>query len=532
MPLQLRRGLQAERDSLVTDQVELLPGEPLWCTDTGNLYIGVAATVGGVHVNAPPVIDLADYTGTIGGGLEPFINADTTTIDLENNITTDIIPRTDLAYDLGSSTRKFNKIWLGTDGIAIGDTLITTNLAGTVIALPSGSTVGGQLISTFPGFEDGDDLKVNIVGEDDQLLLDYQNRLLIGDVTGNVTGNVTGDLLSTNIVTTQINSFFNANSGPGSRLSFLKSRGTRGTPTTVINGDEIGRIDFVAHTGDDYYRNASISSSVLNVGTVSTGVVPTGLNFSVMSQTGRFGINMLLRTGFTEESTVLGLVRINGTATSPTTVINGDNLGSFSYIAFDGVAFRESGFIRARITGPVSTGVVPTSILFNQMDSTGIVRNPLTINEDSSLSINRYTYNDELITIDQIHDTASSASINFQRSRGTSSSPAVVQSNDELLKVAIKGYNGTAQVDSIVITSPVESVSGSDIMSNLTVQMHDGTSLATKFIVENNGIIDFKQEVLVAGAGSGEVDTSVVAEYMRVKLNGVEYALPLYNINP
>jgi hypothetical protein len=95
------------------------------------------------------------------------------------------------------------------------------------------------------------------------------------------------------------------------------------------------------------------------------------------------------------------------------------------------------------------------------------------------------------------------------------------------------GFNGTSNFTSSSISSEVVSVDGSDnVLSNFTVRMHDGTSLSTKFILENTGTIDHKQAVLTAGAGSGEVDISSVATYMRIKLNGTEYAVPLYAINP
>lgn len=413
MPLQLRRGLQAERDSLVTDQIELLPGEPLWCTDTGNLYIGVAATVGGVHVNAPPVIDLADYTGTIGGGLEPFINADTTTIDLENNITTDIIPRTDLAYDLGSSTRKFNKIWLGTDGIAIGDTVITTNLAGTVISLPTGSTVGGQLISTFPGIDDGDSFKININGSDDNILVDYDNREFLGNI-------VTNSIVSPDINPVTIESAVVMDQGIrviqpsglslGSTLEmysntasesyvtvYRRSRGTTSARLTVSNGDNLGRIRFSGYDGANFISSGGITSSVS--GAVSTGIIPTRLGFTVMNSSGSlvesFAIlpdgsrNTFFSDTFTTntsssspivilthhddaaDTSNIVLARSRGNSTVSTAVSENDPIFDLGFAGHDGTTFSISATIRSTVDGSVSSSVVPGRIEFLLTDTSG-----------------------------------------------------------------------------------------------------------------------------------------------------------------
>jgi len=49
---------------------------------------------------------------------------------------------------------------------------------------------------------------------------------------------------------------------------------------------------------------------------------------------------------------------------------------------------------------------------------------------------------------------------------------------------------------------------------------------------QGTGTVDFDLPEVTAGVGSGEADTSSVATYLKVKINGTEYAIPAYAINP
>lgn len=64
----------------------------------------------------------------------------------------------------------------------------------------------------------------------------------------------------------------------GSKLFLYKSRGTNAAPTTIVNGDTIGKLIFNGYDGTSYYHNASISS--LSTGTeVSTNRIAGNLLF-------------------------------------------------------------------------------------------------------------------------------------------------------------------------------------------------------------------------------------------------------------
>jgi hypothetical protein len=409
MPLQLRRGLQAERDALVTNLSELSPGEPLWCTDTGNLYIGVESVVGGIHVNAPPEIDLSDYEGTIGEG--PFIGVSNKTIDLENNITTNIIPRTSEIYDLGSESQRFGKLWLTSDGILIGDALITTNISGTTISLPADSTVGGELISTFAGFDEGDSLKINLLGIDDELLVDYEERSFIGKLFG--------DVDSTLVRSNQVNIFNNSDTITGSFLSLIKSRGTNDIPLSVQSGDEIGKFTFVAHNGIEFINLSTINNVV--TGTVSDNIIPSSLVFSISNNSGvlteaaRFTSDsefILSRNSVSDTAIIINSAhnsnnnaaniffnRFRNTVAAPVNLINNDPIIDLLFNGYDGVSSIPSSLIRPCVDGTVSPGIVPGRIEFYVRNLSGSLSNVMTIKNDGSLRVSEIQPLDSSLTI-------------------------------------------------------------------------------------------------------------------------------------
>ena len=49
---------------------------------------------------------------------------------------------------------------------------------------------------------------------------------------------------------------------------------------------------------------------------------------------------------------------------------------------------------------------------------------------------------------------------------------------------------------------------------------------------QGTGTVDFALPTVTAGVGSGQADISSVATYLKIKINGTEYAIPAYAINP
>jgi hypothetical protein len=236
MPLQIRRGTNTERENMT---VPLAPGEPLYTTDQGFLYIGNGTTLGGVQVTGyqdenavdavgaalvagqnqnitfiygqtqdvndriDAVLDLSVYSGEISadsfrGSLIAenstlLIDADNAFINLDGTIKGNLIPDQNEVYDIGSLTNRFKDLYLSGNSLWLGDAQLTS--IGSAVDLPLGSTIGGSPIGV-----PGGDLNVNIIGDDSTVIVNTSNKSVsasggfFGNLTGNLTGNVTGNL--------------------------------------------------------------------------------------------------------------------------------------------------------------------------------------------------------------------------------------------------------------------------------------------------------------------------------------------------
>ena len=104
MALQFRRGTDSDRLTITP-----AAGEPIFTSDTKELFIGDGSTTGGVDL-------ITTKLGSISGS---------------------IIPDTDSTYDLGSPTKKFKDLHLSGNSIFLGDGLILSNDGGTFAAKDS-----------------------------------------------------------------------------------------------------------------------------------------------------------------------------------------------------------------------------------------------------------------------------------------------------------------------------------------------------------------------------------------------------------
>jgi hypothetical protein len=269
MPLQLRRGPTADRLANTP-----LAGELVFDTTTGSVYIGNGTTAGGLPVTnfsvgdartttakmflgdslsdntvhsgvtfayigdrlqATVQQDLSNYIGQIGAdqGFAGNLWADDSGLIVDSATSTvygtfvpqgNIIPDTNVAYDLGSSAYRFRDIYLSGSSIYLGNAVITST--GTAIDFPTGSTIGGQpvginegdiynittsgnvigtdstvLVNTTNGTFHGD-LTGSVFADDSSILVDASTGVLRGTLIGSLTGNVTGDLTGTASVST------------------------------------------------------------------------------------------------------------------------------------------------------------------------------------------------------------------------------------------------------------------------------------------------------------------------------------------
>ena len=188
MALQVRRGTNAERLTIIPEE-----GELIYTTDTKVLYVGDGVTTGGT-VPTPGTIGslLEDTSPQLGGNLD--LNGQsitgTGTININGTITAtgninlgdgeggdiiqfggqvngNLVPDTDNLYNLGSSSKSWSEAFVGhlnADSIDVN----TLNIGNGITA----------------------DVTGNIVGPDSTIILDGTTGSLVGSLTGDVQGSV------------------------------------------------------------------------------------------------------------------------------------------------------------------------------------------------------------------------------------------------------------------------------------------------------------------------------------------------------
>ena len=182
----------------------------------------------------------------------------------------------------------------------------------------------------------------NLTGNVNGVITGNAGSTITGDVTGNLTGNVLasggvtvvnvanrsatltalniesfGSINSPSLIvsspsvsfvtetvssTTPFVSFYTPNSAnqDGVSISLTRSRGSLISPDVILTGDEIGSIVSSAFDGTDFVLTADI---ILVVdGTVSTGVVPSRIDFRTSDSTGAIGTKLSIKSATVEFS--------------------------------------------------------------------------------------------------------------------------------------------------------------------------------------------------------------------------------------
>ena len=443
MPLQIRRGTDAERTAMTQP---LAAGELIFVTNTNRLYIGNGTTNGGVPVTdytdeqardavAPMLVNgthnaisfvyddaldkvnatvnLSDYQGVIKAAAfngsvvandsSLLIDGNTGKFNLSGRVGTDIIPDTDVAYDLGSATYRFRDLYLSGSSIKLGGATITAT--GTAVNLPAGSTIGGSAIG-IPG----GDLNVNIVADDSTIIVNTTTEVVtaqggfVGNVTGNVNGVITGTAGSSLVgnVTGNVNGVITGTAG--SSLVGNVTGNVTGNAGTVTNGVYITDTGTVTNAmlagsiADTKLSTISTAGKVTNSATTATNA---NLGGTIVSRdgSGNFLANLITAnltgnvtgnvTGdvkgslFSDDSAMI----VDGTSgsgtfssltaqtTSVTTQLNVDNIEAAS--AF-GLNVRTDGTTPLSVTGIGTFGAFSGQVYFNINGAKGTLATPTT----------------------------------------------------------------------------------------------------------------------------------------------------------
>ena len=480
MALQIRRGPTADRMSYTP-----VVGELIWDTSTNSLYIGNGTTAGGLpagtlvtedvqditasmlvngtHQNITftyddtlarinSTIDLSTFNGTLtadafigshyASDSTLLLNALTGAVNLNGTVKGHIIPSTNIAYDLGSSSFRFRDLYLSGSSIILGSATITAT--GSAVNLPAGSTIDGTIIGTGSGagVEAGMNYNINIVGDDSTIIVNATTKSITaaGGFTGSLTGNIFTNLIDSadsSAITVTPTVTFNSNvtaegtlrvidggnfqstdslsfplsitaahgDDQATRLVLRRSRGTINTPLSLITDDRVGSIQFNGHDGTTYRTAAQIQARV--TGTVSPGVMPSSLRFLITNsagneqEAGRFNESgnlflfandvtsgpLQIFSGHNSSSNASNVILVRargvpsfpGQTGTPLAVLNGDPIFDFAFAGYDGTNNVGVAQMRVVTDGAVSTGVVPGRFEFFTSNTSGASASRLTI---------------------------------------------------------------------------------------------------------------------------------------------------------
>lgn len=313
MPLQIRRGTDAERTAMTQP---LAAGELIFVTNTNRLYIGNGTTNGGVPVTdytdeqardavAPMLVNgthsaisfvyddaldkvnatvnLSDYQGVIkaasfngsvvANDSSLLIDGNTGKFNLSGSVGTDIIPDTDVAYDLGSATYRFRDLYLSGSSIKLGAATITAT--GTAVNLPLGSTMGGVPLAGGAG----SDYNGNIIGDDSTIIVNAATKVVTaaGGFVGNLTGNATSVTNGVYITDTgTVTNTMLAGSIADTKLSTISTAGkVSNSATTATNANTASAI--VSRDGSGNFLANIITANL--IGSVTGNVIGNTTGF-------------------------------------------------------------------------------------------------------------------------------------------------------------------------------------------------------------------------------------------------------------
>lgn len=85
----------------------------------------------------------------------------------------------------------------------------------------------------------------------------------------------------------------------------------------------------------------------------------------------------------TGEGPEVGMMLARGTLSAPTTVANADILGDLAFFGHDGTSFSPSAYLRSRVAGAVSTGIVPGQLAVILRSITGTLVEALSMSTDA-----------------------------------------------------------------------------------------------------------------------------------------------------
>ena len=279
MPLQIRRGTEAERLAMVP---KLANGELLWITDAKKLYVGdgvlaSSALAPVTGFNAEDAQDAAAllFTTTpthsnISFAYDDLAGTLTATVNLSNYVGTIKASSFNGSLVADDSTTLVDAISGTFNGNLVGN--VTGNTAGVhtgaVVGNVTGNTAGvhtgnvtGDVTGNTEGYHTGD-VKGSVFADNSSLLVDSVDRIFFGTIdTGDTvinTNSLVGNNFALGTTTSTLNLTLNlgdnlevrqvTDAANGRYVTLNQSRGTLTSPAAVQAGDELGGVLIKAYT--------------------------------------------------------------------------------------------------------------------------------------------------------------------------------------------------------------------------------------------------------------------------------------------
>lgn len=576
MPLQIRRGTDAERLAMTQ---ALAQGELLYVTDTQRIYVGNGSTLGGISVTGytnadaqdaasqiftsgshsginfsyntatntmTATVDLSNYTGTIdAASFRGSLVADDSTllvdavdgkINLNGTIFGNVVPDTNIAYDLGTPSFRFRNLYVEGGGL-INSSLVlgsaTISASGSAINLPLGSTIGGVPIGAG-----GDDYFGNIVGNDSSVMINTSTYVITaaGGFVGNLTGNASSASVATTVTlvdTTTVSgtnyiTFADASTGNENLRTdtdLTYNPGTNTLSCLFFSGDLTGNV-----TGD-LTGTADVATAVTLVATNTTAGVHylTFVDAATGDENLRTDTDLIYNPG-TNTLTALSFVGnlVGDVAGNVTGDLRGSVFADDSSFLIDGT--------NALIVGDIANTNTNTDVFTGK---TIVLSGTNGLGQKAGIRIETDGNVDDLydlFTIEGAKSDPDSMSIVFDRSRGTLASKQPLQNGDEILGLFWFGAdsNSAAQPAAAIIAGVDAAPSAGIVPGWIEISTADATGTPTPALrIDSNQIVDFAANTVAANSGTGTADVAGgVVTYLRINVGGNEYALPLYGLVP
>ncbi len=480
MPLQIRRGNTAEVNSITP-----LTGELIYDTQLGRVLVGDGATAGGVPLTGVTSNEAKDAAAqSILAGTHRNINFTYDNVTKALSAEVDILLHNTIEADAIVTGKIFNSsssVILNVDtGVLNGNvngnvTGVLNGLAGsTILGSVTGSftgsvnaTAGSVLIGNTTGFHTGD-VKGSLFADDSSLLIDAVDSRINTDGTVGTVRPAANNQFDLGSNATRFKDLYLNNSlRIGSAIMIASGTGFDLPAASTIGGQSFGfRVgaDDSSNTPITQGQQLRILGDNTNIITyVDGGNIVVSGNVGSLRATTQAGESSIHYIPFLGSLNTLTTVRTDGNLRyTPSTTTIDFLLGTINAAAFNapsiGTVNLDAGTITAK------TGVMNLLSEFNSG-----LGNQYLISVGSSVDItksarfqvvtNNYWQSGPtafpMAIFAQHHTTADASNVQFNRSRGTSVTPAAVQNGDDVTDLAFAGHDGTTYQTRAVISATV-----------------------------------------------------------------------------